>query len=466
LLIVLYSALLLALLGAGALVCRPLARGGAPRWFTSLAAGMSCLHLLTLVGLPIVFILGLLFAMAAGQGLLLWRARRTPSRWSAADVRWMGILLASVLPLWAYFMFRPLWAFDARNVWFFAGRIIFTSGRFPVEVFHRLMCHWGPDYRLNMNADYPKLIGALTAAVATLAGYWNEYLPKIGILLLHTLWLLGLFELGWRWRALAVNLLITGSTQYRGFFDSASLDLHVALLTMVAMLSLLRGGDQASQEAGDERGADVAMGVAALAVGSQLKYEGRALTVIVLVAALLSRAVTLRALRRAAPFALLFLPTALWLVEVKVFAVPSYLQYSRGLPMALQRMRTELWTTILPGIARQRATIGGVVSILVALVLGTRAARPISLAAAARSSAVRFGVLTALAYTAALVAVYLVSPYTTAWQQMETSVDRATLPIEVALLASAVALVERLGWARAKPAQAAGGETSPISRPA
>jgi hypothetical protein len=466
LLIVLYSALLVALLGAGALLCRPLARGGASRWFTSLAAGMSCLHVLTLAGLPIVLILGLLFTMAAGQGLLLWRARRLPSRWSATDVRWLGLLLASVLPLWAYFMFRPLWAFDARNVWFFAGRIIFTDGRFPVEAFHRLMCHWGPDYRLNMNADYPKLIGSLTAAVATLAGYWNEYLPKIGILLLQTLWLLGLFELGWRWRALVVNLLVIGSTTYRGFFDSASLDLHVAMLILVAMLSLLRGGDRASQEEGDERRADVAMAVAALAICSQLKHEGRALTVIVLVAALVSGAVTLRALRRAAPFALLFLPTALWLVEAKLFAVPSYMQYSRGLPIALERLRTELWSTILPSIARQRATIGGVVSIIAALVLGTRAPRSVSVAAAARSTAVRFGVLTALTYAAALIAVYLVTPYTTPWEQMKNSVDRATLPIEAALLASAVAFVERLGWSRATSAQAAGAETSSISRPA
>jgi hypothetical protein len=292
------------------------------------------------------------------------------------------------------------------------------------------------------------LIGSLGAAVATLAGYWNEYLPKIGILLLHTLWLFGLADLGWRWRAVAVNLLVSGVSKYRYFFDSASLDIHVAMLTLVAMLCLIRAGDPSSQETRDQPGVDVDMAVAALAVGSQLKYEGRALTAIVLVAALLSGVATLRSLRRAAPMFLLFVPTVLWLAEVKLFAVPSYLQYSGGVPVALTRLRTDLFSHILPGIAGQKATLVGIVSFVLAVVAARRADPPVSLGALARAPHVRLGVMTALAYTAALTGVYLVTPYTTVMEHMSTSIERATLPIEAALLASAIAIVERLRFRR------------------
>jgi hypothetical protein len=56
--------------------------------------------------------------------------------------------------------------------------------------------------------------------------------------------------------------------------------------------------------------------------------------------------------------------------------------------------------------------------------------------------------MTALAYTAALTGVYLVTPYTTVMEHMSTSIERATLPIEAALLASAIAIVERLRFRR------------------
>jgi hypothetical protein len=451
LLVVVYSVLVLALLGSGALLYRALRRAGRPRLFTSFAAGLSALHLLLLAGLPLGLVLGALLVMAAVEGVLQWRARRAGAGLVAGDARWLALIFASALPLWAYTMFRPLWAFDARNQWLFSGRMMFVDGRLQLEAFHRLICHWGPDYRLNMNADYPKLVGSLGAAVATLLGYWNEYLPKTSVLILHTFWLLGLFELGWRGRAVAVNLLLTLVSRYRYFFDSASLDLHTGMLTLISILALVRSSDAESPD--EARLPFVDMAVAALAVSSQLKYEGRALAVVVLGGALLARASSLRDLKRAAPAFVLFLPAVVWLVEVRLFHIPSYLQYSHGLAAARERFHTELFGTILPGIGAEPLTVTGLVALAMSFGAAKLIAPTLSLGDLLRTPGARLGVLTALGYSAALIGVYLVSPYTTAYEQMSSSIGRTTFVIQVSLFAAALAIIERARRA-ARPAHA------------
>jgi hypothetical protein len=442
LLIVIYSVLTAALLGSGQLVCRWLQRDGERRAFTSLAAGLSLLHALTLLGVPLVLVLAVLFALTGVEGVL---RLRTPGgvRASAVDARWVAAIFATALPLWAFTMSEPLRAYDARLVWFFGGRIIFTAGHLPIELFQRLMSHWGPDYRLFMNPDYPKLVGTLAASVATMAGYWNDYLPKLAILLLHTLSLVGLIEAGWRARAIALNLLLTLHPQYRHFVESAMLDVHVALLTLVSLSALGRAVEERAGDARAAASASIGAAVAALAVASQLKYEGRALAPIVLLAALAVRAVAPRDLVRAARLFLLFAPTALWLVEVRLFHVPGYLQFSGGLPVALSRLRTDLWSSIVPGILGDRRTVVGAVSLGLGVAAAKLMAPGHSIRTWARWPGIGLPVLTALGYAVVLASVYLITPYARPAEQMETSVGRATLPIEAALVAAAIAALER-----------------------
>jgi hypothetical protein len=457
LLVVIYSVLALGLYGSGSLLCRWLGRGGERRAFTSLAAGLSLLHLLTLLGAPLTIVLACLFAMTGAEGILRWRAP-APAPIDRGDARWAAAIFATALPLFAFTLSEPLRAFDARLVWFFGGRIIFTAGHLPFAAFQRLPSHWGPDYRLFMNPDYPKLLGALAASVATMAGYWNDYLPKLAVLVLYTLALVGLVEAGWRARAIALNLVLTLEPHYRHFVESGMLDVHVALLTLVALSALVRA---AEARAGDARASSASVGVAvaAVAVASQLKYEGRALAALVLGAALLVRAVAPRELRPHARLGvLLFAPTALWLVEARLFRLPGYLQYSGGIPVALARLRTDLPSTILPGILGDTRTVVGLVS----LGLGVAGARLVAPAASigdwSRWPGLRLTVLTALGYAGALAGIYLLTPYARPAEQMQTSVGRATLPLEAALVAGAVAALERAWRLRAGPERR---ETSP-----
>jgi hypothetical protein len=449
LLVVIFSVLLVALFGAGQLLCRWLLREEDRRAFTGLAAGLSLLHFIALLRVPLVLVLALLFVMTGVEGVLRLRSPRR-ARASVEGAWWTAAIFATALPLWGLTMSEPIQAYDARVVWFFGGRIIFSEGHLSIEAFRQLMSHWGPDYRLFMNPDYPKLVGVLAASVATMAGYWNDYLPKLAILVLHSLSLVGLVAAGWRVRAIALNLVLTLQPQHRHLVESAMLDVHVALLALVSISALARAA-----EVDDARGGAIGVAVAALAVASQLKAEGRALALIVLVAALVTGAVARRELVRSARLLLLFAPMALWLAEVRVFHVPGYLQYSGGIPVALSRLRTDLWSSIVPGIVGQTHTVVGLASLALAIAAARVLAPTETIRAWARWPVLGVGVLTALGYAGVLVGVYLITPYARPSEQMEVSVGRATLPIEAVLVATALAALERAWRHRRQPSTVA-----------
>lgn len=90
----------------------------------------------------------------------------------------------------------PLWAHDARSIWFFAAKIIYYAhglGNASTWAF--------PDSYL-YHFDYPKLIPIFAAQSALVAGFWNEYIPKLSLFLLFVPVLLFLYDLRGRpWSA-------------------------------------------------------------------------------------------------------------------------------------------------------------------------------------------------------------------------------------------------------------------------
>jgi hypothetical protein len=451
LLVVIYSYLLVVLIGCGGLLGRAVLRGTTPRVFSRMALGISLLHALTLTGLPLVGVLIVVSAMAAVEGGIALRRPRAPV--SPRALGRIALIFASALPLWAFYLSRPLWAFDPRIVWFFAGRVMFESGHFPLDIWGRLICHWGPDYYLNTNADYPKLIGSLAASVATLAGYWNEYLPKIATLLLHTLELIGFIELGWRRRAVALNVIITIVPTYRYFFDAGLLDIHVSLLTLIAILCFVeRTGPASVRAQGNTERLDLlAMGVAAMAVASQLKFEGRALVLIVFACALVTRVVTPRALVRVAGVFVAFVPTVMWLAEVKLFKATGYLQHSKGLPIALVRLHHELMSVIVPRILTERLIVTGVGAIIVALVAARLAAPNLALSTVLRDRRFLLALLVGAGYAASLVVVYLFTSYPSVLEHIISSLSRADMPAQMGFFAAAMVALQMARQSRAAP---------------
>ena len=69
-----------------------------------------------------------------------------------------------------------LW--DARSIWFYSGKIIYFNEGYLFEKFQNDFCN-KCDYLL-----YPKFIPSLTAYVATIFGFWNDYVTKLSLFLL------------------------------------------------------------------------------------------------------------------------------------------------------------------------------------------------------------------------------------------------------------------------------------------
>jgi hypothetical protein len=426
----------LLLVGSGGLVCRFLVPGTSRSAFVALAAGLSTLHLLTLTGSPLRAVLTVLACLAAIEIALLLRANTWRRVISRADVVRIGCIFACCLPLWIYFLARPLWAFDARNTWFFHGRIIFVAGRFPFQALARLVCH---DPVLCPIPDYPKLVGILAAVVATLFGYWNEYLPKLAMIVLHVVELVGLIELGWRKRAVVFVLISSVSSQYRYYFDSASLDIHVATLTLIAILSFGRYVE--CRESSQERKPDVSyglMGISALALASQLKYEGRAITFIMVLMAIVTRTLRYSDLRRIWRASALFLPTLLWMIEVRVFHIPGFLGPAGALARSAQRFPATYFRVILPALLRQSPVQIGAACLIAGVAAASLFHYRNKDAPVWRDRAVLLGVGTAVGYVLALSLVYLLSPYQSVEVHILSSASRVTLSVEGALVASAL----------------------------
>ena len=79
------------------------------------------------------------------------------------------------------FLFALLWiltepvkAWDARSIWFFHAKRIFVDNNLYAQL---------DNYAGWSHNDYPPLLPSLAASIAKSFGFWNEYLPRISVLL-------------------------------------------------------------------------------------------------------------------------------------------------------------------------------------------------------------------------------------------------------------------------------------------
>lgn len=69
---------------------------------------------------------------------------------------------------------EPVGDWDARSIWFFHAKRIFIDNNLYAQL---------DNYALWSHNDYPPLLPSLAASIAKSFGFWNEYLPRISILL-------------------------------------------------------------------------------------------------------------------------------------------------------------------------------------------------------------------------------------------------------------------------------------------
>lgn len=246
-------------------VCFGIARPGAvafdwrPSFFlgfaAAYAAGLSLSYLLVLcLPLPQAMLVG---ASLAVLGWLLLFFRRLPYLRPPVS---KGAATFFLLLLFVYgvkILAEPVRDWDARSIWFFQGKIIFYEKAVSLD--------WANPYYRFANLDYPKLLPALAAQSAYLLGYWNEYLPKMGVLHLLVPLAAALAHLSARTWSFAfyflLAMLMPGSWMWNGYVDG-----YLALYAGLGALFLWR--------AGEGRRAEILPAAVFLLLLTQMKKEG------------------------------------------------------------------------------------------------------------------------------------------------------------------------------------------------
>ena len=190
---------------------------------------------------------------------------------------------------------QPIHDWDARSIWFYHAKVIFHTQSIWAGG------SWSEQANIYTHLNYPKLFPLLAAQVATIFGFWNEYVPKLAIALLalpilacylHSIWSVS----GTHWLRLATVLMLTclyfgfdgaGFYLFNGYMDG-----WVALYAMSALLVLSRAMGEAKLDGQDYQRQKWQLAAAILAVLAQIKQEG--LIIAALVASTVSMLILLR----------------------------------------------------------------------------------------------------------------------------------------------------------------------------
>ena len=206
--------------------------------------------------LPQVSVASDLLAIVLGLAAL-WRCRGRFARPERLRPWLIGfvVLLSAIIAI----LLDPLEDWDARSIWFFHAKMIFYGGGLSQNI--------GLDTPGVPSPAYPMLVPGLAAQVASLVGFWNEYLPKLSLALLLPVPILTVLML--RRTPVCMTLLILAYWFIlKQLFYNGSMDGYLALYAAAAVFFLadwLEGGGDA---------AFLAV-IGALGVASGIKVEGQ-----------------------------------------------------------------------------------------------------------------------------------------------------------------------------------------------
>ena len=314
-----------------------------------LTTGLLANHLLILLtpSLTVSLYAG---AMLAGCSAILFAIRRKGRLRPVRTGSLFPPAAAAFVLLLYYFtlLIDPLEDWDARSIWFFHARMIWSAGTAGMSA------GWDhPAIRFS-HVDYPILIPALAAQGSHLLGYWNEYAPKLSLFLVlipPVCWVFTFFS-----RSLSfLFLLLVFPFGLKDFLLSGSMDGCVAFYAAVSMLLFGRYFQRG-------RPLDGMAGISCLAMAGNVKNEGLLIGLIgifaVAAAGILSRRFRLADFKgffrpgRIAWLAAILSPGVIWSVYYKSkWGLASDLQLGKA--AALDRMIHRVWDGVsLPHILK------------------------------------------------------------------------------------------------------------------
>ena len=352
--------------------------------------------------------------------------------WLAAAMLW-GALIIWTLAL-------PITEWDPKSIWFFHAKIIYFAGGLFRD------SGWTMPLLSFSQPDYPKLLPGLAAQAAWVLSYWNEYVPKLSLVVLQAVALIGLLAAATT-RFVAL-LLMAGIVVFNApSFTPGYADIFLAVHACCATVML-------TGAVSDRRDELLLPGLLSCAMLPALKNEGILLALIILAAvgcvALQRRkrgGWSAMAPRAAAIAAIAFLPAVIWVVLRGSWDIHGQAAFGADFWTRVQDRPAAEIAAILAEVAKQGKMVSSTVIIaLAALYLRRRlpAATLVCLAVGAL-------------YFSGLVLVYIGTPNPLVWH-LSTSASRTALSIHAVLYAGlAIALdavLRALSMERGEPGNA------------
>lgn len=403
-----------------------------PRWGLAFAWALLADYTLILIfgSLSVSVVGGLLLAAA----MLLGGSRR------AVGQGRFGLLIFLFILATLQTALDPISGWDARSIWFFHAKMIFHSGGLVESA------GWANPAWAWAHAVYPKLGPVLAAQVAWAAGFWNEYLPKLGpaLLLLPALcWLVG--ETRARtlssWLLLLWLLAQTHPLNRDGYMDG-----WVALYLALAVVFLGRWLAHHLGESAAGLRTDGAVGIACLGLAAGIKSEFSVFLPAVLFAGAAYSAwryvrARVRFDRRtllvgATALGAALIPFGLWSLRQKQWGLQGWLKLDGA---ALQRLVERLgdgktFALVFRSLWLNSEVVATILIAALCLAIGRARRIPAGIAIFA------FG--TALLYLSGISLIYLLSPFDVQWQ-LNTSANRTLLTFLCAGYAGIYLLLSR-----------------------
>lgn len=178
------------------------------------------------------------------------------------DRDWLPIVAITIILILYYFtiLYDPLEGWDARSIWFFHSKMIWSAGSLNLEA------GWNHPSLQWSHVDYPKLIPALAAQLLGVLGYWNEYAPKFSLFLLLIPAIFWIFSFYSR-RVSFLFLVMVFPFGLKSHLWNGFMDGYVALYSAVSALLLGRYFQE-------RRLSDLISAVSCLALLTNIKNEG------------------------------------------------------------------------------------------------------------------------------------------------------------------------------------------------
>jgi hypothetical protein len=244
----------------------------------AIAAGLLLNFCLMLTGQPMSRVLAAGAVIAAYGAIRLARTVRLRSvaprgaRRAMRPAAWLA-LAALLAVYYVQILSEPLEHWDARSIWFFHARMIWSAGAL------RGSAEWTHPSIAFSNPDYPKLVPALAAELACLKGFWNDYFPKGSLMIVLLPIALWTFSF---WRARLSFVLILGALFFglEAWLWNGYMDGFLIIYAGVALLLIGRYAAERHEH-------DLYAAICAAGIAANLKNEGLLFAVCFLVAAFL-----------------------------------------------------------------------------------------------------------------------------------------------------------------------------------